>query len=57
MFEQDNVLDETVKFIKGENKPTIIFEVSYTNLIFIFLGLIITLVLSGVLTHYLTKTA
>jgi hypothetical protein len=56
MFENTNKLvDETTKFIKGENKPVIVFEFSYENLLFIFIGLIIALVVTQLIVNALTK--
>ncbi len=50
-----NLSDETAKFLKGENKPTIVFEFSYLNIAVILIGLIITLTVSSLIVNALTK--
>jgi len=52
---QTNITNELVKVLQGENKPTVVFEFSYQNIIFILLGLIFTLVVSKLIVHSLTN--
>ncbi len=55
MFEQTGTLtNELTKVMTGENKPTIVFEFSYQNIIFILLGVIFTMVISNLIVHSLT---
>ena len=56
MFENTSTLaTETTKFIKGENKPVIVFEFSYANIVFILVGLIITLVVAQLIINAFSK--
>jgi len=45
----ENIVNDVGNFLKGENKPTMIFEFSYENLIFIFLGTVFTIVISSLI--------
>lgn len=51
----DNIVGEVTKFLKGENKPSMVFEFSYENLIFIFLGTLFTIVASALIVKSLTS--
>lgn len=56
MFEQTGTLtQEAAGFLRGENKPVIQFEFSYINIVFILVGLILTLVVSNLIVHAVTK--
>ena len=54
MFE-NNIGDDVSKFLQGENKPVIMFEFSYQNLTFIFIGLLLVLVVSQLIVHGITN--
>jgi hypothetical protein len=56
MFEQTTTLtNEVTKVLRGENKPTIVFEFSYQNIIFILIGVIFSMVISNLIVNSLTK--